>query len=119
MCGGRCTAGATADQVAASCFEQARCREGAEVYVPGDLLLAGVVLHDVLPGRVGLGRGPALGGGVAVALAGVAPQPVTQYPVPHQLGAVEPEDVQMAARPVRLQQPVTVPPGLANHQPEP
>jgi hypothetical protein len=36
-----------------------------------------------------------------------------------QLGAVEPEDVQVAGRLVRRQHPVAVPPGLADHQPEP
>jgi hypothetical protein len=61
----------------ASWLEQARGRERPVIDLPDDLLLAGVVLHDVLPGRVGLGRGPALRGGVAVAFAGVAAQPVT------------------------------------------
>ena len=53
-------------------FEQARGRERPVIDLPDDLLLAGVVLHDVLPGRGGLGRGLALGGSVAIALAGVA-----------------------------------------------
>jgi hypothetical protein len=61
-----------ADQVAASWFEQACGHERPVIDVADDLLFAGVVLHDVLPGRVGLRRGLALCGGVAVALAGVA-----------------------------------------------
>lgn len=39
--------------------------------------------------------------------------------MPHQFGAVEPVDMQIAARLVGHQSPVAVPPGLANHQPEP
>src|SRR5262245_40199889 len=64
-----------------SWFEQACGRERPAIDLPDDLLLAGVVLHDVLPGCVGLGRGMALGGSVAVALVGVAPQPVAEDPV--------------------------------------
>jgi spore coat protein A, manganese oxidase len=41
------------------------------VDLPDDLLLAGVVLHDVLSTRIGVRRGLALRGGVAVALPGV------------------------------------------------
>src|SRR5207237_4482843 len=78
--------------------EQARGHERPAIDVPDDLLLAGVVLHDVLPGRIGRIRGQALGGGVAIALAGVAPEPVTENPVLHQLGTVESEDVQIAGR---------------------
>jgi len=88
------------------------------VDLPDDLLLAGVVLHDVLAACVGLGRGPALRGGVAVALVGVAPEPVTEDPVPHRLGAVRPEDVQVASGLVGPQGAVAVPPGLADHEPE-
>jgi threonine dehydrogenase-like Zn-dependent dehydrogenase len=36
-----------------------------------------------------------------------------------RLGAVKPEDVQVAAGLIRRQRPVAVPPGLADHQPEP
>jgi hypothetical protein len=69
---GCCATRAAARQIG-SWFEQACGRERPVVDLPDGLLPAGVVLHDVLPGRVGLGRGLALGGGVAVALAGVAP----------------------------------------------
>ena len=47
-------------------------RERPVVDLPNDLLLAGVVLHNVLSACVGLGRGLALGGGVAVAFFRVA-----------------------------------------------
>ena len=57
---------------AALLLEQACGRERPVVDLPDDLLLAGVVLHDVLSARVGHGRGLALGGGVAGALLGVA-----------------------------------------------
>ena len=56
-----------------SLLEQACGDERPVVDLPDDLPLAGVVLHDVLSSRVGLGRGLALGGRVAVALPGVAP----------------------------------------------
>src|SRR5690348_16524684 len=68
---GCCATRAAARQIG-SWFEQACGRERPVVDLPDDLLLAGVVLHDVLPGRGGLGRGLALGGSVAIALAGVA-----------------------------------------------
>ena len=54
-------------------LEQAGGHERAVVDLPDDLLLAGVVLHDVLSAGVGRGRGLALGGGIAVALVRVAP----------------------------------------------
>src|ERR1700691_2302085 len=106
-------------RVATSLIEQARGRERPVVDLPDDLLLAGVVLHDVLCTRIGLERGLALSGGVAVTVAGVAPEPVTEDPVLDQFGSVEPENMQVAGRLVRPQGPVTVPPGLADHQPEP
>jgi hypothetical protein len=56
-----------------SFLEEAAGQERPVVDLPDDLLLAGVVLHDVLSGRVGRGGGLALGGGVAVAFRGVAP----------------------------------------------
>ena len=56
-----------------SLLEQACGQERPVVDLPEDLLLAGVVLHDMLSGRVGRGRGLVLDGGVAVALRGVAP----------------------------------------------
>lgn len=65
--------GVEAHQVAASWFEQTGGRERPVVDLAEDLLLADVVVHDVLVGRVGLRRGPALCDGVAVTLAGVAP----------------------------------------------
>ena len=67
-------------------LEQARGDERPVIDLPDDLLLAGVVLHDMLAARVGPGRGLALGGGVPVAFAGVAPQPVPEDPVFDQLG---------------------------------
>jgi len=57
---------------AALLLEQACGRERPVVDLPDDLLLAGVVLHDVLSARVGRGRGLPLGGSVAGALLGVA-----------------------------------------------
>src|SRR5208282_6060218 len=63
---------------ATSLLEQARGHERPVVDLPDDLLLAGVVLHDVLSGRVGRRCGLALGGGVAVAVPGIAPQPVAE-----------------------------------------
>jgi Platelet-activating factor acetylhydrolase, isoform II len=100
-------------------LNQAGGDERPLVDLADDLLLAGVVLHDVLAARVGRGRGLALRGGVPVAVTGGAPQPVTEDPVPDRLGAVEPENMQIAARLIRHQSPVAVPPGLADHQPEP
>jgi hypothetical protein len=47
--------------------------ERPAVDLPDHLLFAGVVLHDMLRACVGLGRGPAFGGGVPVALARIAP----------------------------------------------
>jgi uncharacterized protein YndB with AHSA1/START domain len=58
-------------RAAALVLEQARGRECPVVDLPDDLLLAGVVLHDVLSARVGRGRGLPLGGGVTGALPGV------------------------------------------------
>ena len=55
----------------------------------------------------------------ALPLLRVAPQPVTEHPVPHRLRAVEPVYMQIAPRLVRRQSPVAVPPWLADHQPEP
>ena len=60
-------------RVVTSLLKQACGCERAMVDLADDLLLAGVVLHHVLSPCVGLGRGLALDGGVAVALAGVAP----------------------------------------------
>ena len=57
---------------AALLLQQACGRERPVVDLPDDLLLAGVVLHDVLSARVGRGRGLPLGGSVAGALLGVA-----------------------------------------------
>jgi len=57
---------------ATSLLEQACGHERTVVDLPDDLLLASVVLHDVLSAHAGLGRGLPLGGGVAVALVGVA-----------------------------------------------
>jgi hypothetical protein len=68
---GCCATRAAARQIG-SWFEQACGRGRPVVDLPDGLLLAGVVLHEVLPGCVGLGRGLALGGSVAIALAGVA-----------------------------------------------
>jgi len=57
---------------AALLLQQACGRERPVVDLPDDLLLAGVVLHDVLSARVRRGRGLPLGGSVAGALLGVA-----------------------------------------------
>lgn len=58
------------------------------VVLPDDLLLAGVVLHDVLTGGVGLSGGLRLDRGVSIAVGGIAAQPVTEDPVPDRLGAL-------------------------------
>ena len=104
---------------AALLLEQACGRERPVVDLPDDLLLAGVVLHDVLSARVGRGRRLVLGGSVAVPLVRVAAEPVTEDPVPHELGAVEAENMEIARRLVRPQRPVAIPPGLPDYQTEP
>ena len=63
--------GLVAHLVAAYWFEQTGGRQRPVVDLAEDLLLADVVVHDVLAGRVGLRGGPALCGGVAVTLAGL------------------------------------------------
>ena len=76
-------------------LQKACGHERPVVDLPDDLLLPGVALHVVLSARVGLGCGLALGGGVAVTFPGerCPPEPVTEDPVLHQLGAVEPENM--------------------------
>src|ERR1700722_1011516 len=106
-------------QPASWLLDQAGGDERPLVDLPDNLLLAGVVLHDVLAARIGRSRGLPLRGGVPVAVPGGAPQPVTEDPMPDRLGAVEPENMQIAARLIRHQNPAAVPPGLADYQPEP
>jgi hypothetical protein len=73
----------------------------------------------MLPGRVGLGRSLPLGGGVAIALGRISPEPVAEEPVPDRLGAVQPEHMEIAAWILRPQKPMALPPGLADRQLEP